>query len=43
MQQLFDSLPQPKELHFIPARDHFFAGALGEFEETVYNSARQAG
>src|SRR5258708_683039 len=30
MQQYFDQLTGPKELLWVPARDHFFAGALDE-------------
>jgi len=36
MQVYFDSLTGPKELIWVEARDHFFAGALEEFEEAVY-------
>ncbi|MBV8817955.1 MAG: alpha/beta hydrolase [Acidobacteriaceae bacterium] len=35
MQAYFDSLPQPKQLEWVEAADHFFAGALDAFEETV--------
>jgi uncharacterized protein len=35
MQQFFDSLPEPKTLHWIEAEDHFFKGALDAFEAQV--------
>jgi uncharacterized protein len=35
MQQYFDHLMGPKELLWVEARDHFFAGALDQFEATV--------
>ncbi len=35
MAELFEELPEPKQLHWVEARDHFFSGALAEFEETV--------
>lgn len=35
LQALFDRLWQPKQLHWIEANDHFFAGALDAFEHTV--------
>ncbi|HML17232.1 MAG TPA: alpha/beta family hydrolase [Bryobacteraceae bacterium] len=31
-----ESLPEPKRLILIEAKDHFFAGALAELEEQVY-------
>jgi alpha/beta superfamily hydrolase len=36
MQAYFDALPGPKQLIWVEARDHFFAGALDPFEEAVY-------
>jgi len=36
MQAYFDSLTGPKQLIWVEAQDHFFAGALPEFEEVVY-------
>ena len=36
MESYFASLEEPKELIWVEARDHFFAGALDEFEEAVY-------
>jgi uncharacterized protein len=35
MQAYFAGLEEPKELIWIPAQDHFFAGALDEFEKAV--------
>lgn len=35
LQALYDRLWHPKQIHWIEARDHFFAGALDEFEKTV--------
>jgi uncharacterized protein len=32
---LYAALPGPKQLHWIEAADHFFAGALDRLEETV--------
>jgi alpha/beta superfamily hydrolase len=39
MQTYFDSLPEPKELIWVEARDHFFFGALEAFEHAVYQSS----
>jgi alpha/beta superfamily hydrolase len=36
LEALFAKLSQPKQLFWVEARDHFFRGALQEFEETVY-------
>jgi alpha/beta superfamily hydrolase len=36
MQAYFDSLTGPKQLIWVEAQDHFFAGALPQFEEAVY-------
>ncbi len=35
LQRVFDRLWGPKQLHWIEARDHFFAGALDDFEQVV--------
>ncbi len=35
MQQYYDSLDGPKRLIWVEAKDHFFAGALNEFEKAV--------
>lgn len=37
---LVESLPDPKELHFVTAADHFFAQALDAFEEQVRETVR---
>ena len=39
MEQYFSSLTGPKELIWVEAADHFFAGALDKFEEEVYRIA----
>ncbi len=36
MEAYFETLEPPKELIWVEARDHFFAGGLDEFEEAVY-------
>jgi alpha/beta superfamily hydrolase len=36
MEAYFAALPEPKELIWVDATDHFFADALNEFEETIY-------
>jgi alpha/beta superfamily hydrolase len=36
METYFAALPEPKELIWVQASDHFFGGALDQFEETVY-------
>jgi alpha/beta superfamily hydrolase len=36
MESYFASLEGPKELIWVEARDHFFAGALDEFEKVVF-------
>jgi uncharacterized protein len=36
MESYFAALPEPKELIWIDAADHFFGGALDQFEEAVY-------
>jgi alpha/beta superfamily hydrolase len=35
LQPLVDALPEPKQLIWIDAQDHFFAGALEQLEESV--------
>ena len=35
MELYFTALEGPKELIWVEARDHFFAGGLDEFEEAV--------
>lgn len=39
MQAYFDTLPHPKELIWVEALDHFFAGGLDLFEQAVIRSA----
>ena len=36
MEALFASLPEPKRLIWVEAKNHFFGDALGEFEAVVY-------
>jgi uncharacterized protein len=38
METYFSALPEPKELIWIDAQDHFFTGKLDEFEEAVYRA-----
>ncbi len=35
LQAVFDRLPQPKKLLWVEAEDHFFKGALDQFENSV--------
>jgi hypothetical protein len=42
MEAYFDTLPPPKKLILVEARDHFFAGALDEFETALLAVAEQA-
>lgn len=35
MEEFFASVPEPKEIHWIEAGDHFFGGALDKFESIV--------
>ena len=39
MEAYFAALDEPKELIWIEAPDHFFSGALDEFEEAIYRLA----
>jgi alpha/beta superfamily hydrolase len=39
LEPMYERFPAPKELHWIEAADHFFAGGLGELEERVKESA----
>jgi uncharacterized protein len=39
METYFAGLPEPKELIWVDASDHFFGGALDQFEETIYQGA----
>jgi alpha/beta superfamily hydrolase len=36
MESYFAALPEPKELIWIEAQDHFFGGSLDQFEEAIY-------
>jgi len=33
--ELFDSLPEPKQIHWVEGADHFFAGKLDEVQEAL--------
>lgn len=35
LQALYERLWEPKQIHWVEAKDHFFAGALSEFERKV--------
>ena len=35
MEEFFASVPEPKQIHWIEAGNHFFAGALDEYERVV--------
>lgn len=35
MEEFFTSVPEPKQIHWIKADNHFFAGALDEYERVV--------
>ena len=35
-QALYDSLPPPKELHWVDSQNHFFSGALDHFESVIH-------
>ena len=37
---MYPAIAEPKQLHWIEAGDHFFAGALETLEETVASTAR---
>ena len=41
LEALYERFAAPKELHWVEAGDHFFAGALEELEEKVKASAEQ--
>jgi alpha/beta superfamily hydrolase len=42
MEAYFETLPPPKRLILIEAKDHFFAGALDEFEAAVLAAAGES-
>ena len=39
LSSFFETLQEPKRLYWVDSKDHFFAGALDAFEETVYQAA----
>ncbi len=39
MEAYFATIPEPKQLIWVEAQDHFFAGALDKLEETVLKAA----
>jgi alpha/beta superfamily hydrolase len=41
LEEMYALFPAPKQLHWIEAADHFFAGGLGDLEERVKVSAEQ--
>ncbi len=43
METYFAALPEPKELIWIDAADHFFGGSLDQFEEAIYGVATRSG
>jgi alpha/beta superfamily hydrolase len=43
LEALYERLAEPKQLIWIEAADHFFAGALPEFEDRVYEASSGAG
>jgi uncharacterized protein len=40
MEHVFAHVSEPKQLRWVEAGDHFFAGALDQFEEEVYEASR---
>jgi len=40
MDAYFGTLPEPKQLIWVDATDHFFSGALDQFEAVVYGIAQ---
>ncbi len=40
MEEFFPTIPEPKQLRWVEAKDHFFAGALDELESTVEEFGR---
>ena len=35
LERMFETLPEPKQLLWVPAEDHFFKGALDDFERVI--------
>ena len=42
LEAMYEGFARPKRLHWIPASDHFFAGALEALEEEVFRAAEGA-
>jgi hypothetical protein len=40
LEAVFETFAEPKKLYFVDARDHFFAGALEQLEETIASLPR---
>ena len=40
METYFQALPEPKELVWVEATDHFFGGALDQFESALYGTTQ---
>ncbi len=44
MEEFFATVPEPKEIHWIQAADHFFSGALDQYEAVVQSlGAKRSG
>jgi alpha/beta superfamily hydrolase len=39
LEEMYQGFAMPKEIHWIEAADHFFAGALEALEEQVFRAA----
>jgi alpha/beta superfamily hydrolase len=39
LEAMYENFARPKEMHWVEAADHFFAGALEELEEQVFRAA----
>jgi len=39
MESYFSGLPEPKQLIWVEAKDHFFTGGLDDFEEAVLSTS----
>jgi len=40
MEEFYQTVPEPKQIRWIEAQDHFFAGALDQFESAVEEFAK---
>jgi alpha/beta superfamily hydrolase len=40
MEAYFAAIPEPKKLIWVDAQDHFFSGALDQFEDAVYGATQ---